>query len=82
MNNKIKPGDIVTQNFKYYYFWNDKKFNVQITKIDGELAFLKNEIIITHNTNNEKKLINSINIDYLKVNISETRKQKLIKINE
>jgi len=77
----IKKGSIVTQDKNFFYYWTCPKFKLEVIKIDGRIAYFKYDIIMK-NSNNIMQSTKSINIDYIKIDISETRKQKLLKINE
>jgi len=77
----INKGDIVTQDATFYKFWKCQKFKREVISIEGDIARLKDSITIIFydGTISDK---NFINLDYIKVDVSETRKQKLLKIND
>ena len=79
--NDIKNGDIVTQNENFYHYWKCEKFNSKVIRIKGKVAYLNDSISIINKTG-IIQITNTFNFDYLKINIAEIRKKKLLKINE
>jgi len=79
--NDIKKGSIVTQSDNFYLWWKCPKFKCQVILIDDDLVYLSHDIDIL-NYDGTIKTTNILHIEYIKICISETRKQKLLKINE
>ena len=83
METNFKIDDFITQNAIFYEYWDCSKFKRKITKIKDNLIFFEEPVkMIAKGAFNIPIETICFHQDYLQLNITEIRKEKLKKLND